>query len=258
MKTLINSFFLITSLFFLLSQSMNAQWSADPAANKVLTNSDGNTRPEIVSDGVGGSIIIWADPQGNDILGQRLDACGNNLWTNYGVNMFPNAGWQWEPVIVSDGEGGVIIVYGDNSGGIGTYAQRFNSNGAYLWPASAPNPKGVLVNGNTHVTAYYKIVSDGAHGVIVIWNDLRSTTHWEKYASRFDESGNLLWGDLAICTVPGLSDFFVSGIPPASSIPNIVADGNGGAYITWKDDRTIMLSISMHQATAFGLPHRVF
>ncbi len=72
------------------------------------------------------------------------------------------------------------------------------------------------------------IVSDGAGGAILTWEDYRSGTYSDIYAQRVDASGNVQWttNGVPICTSPG-----------SQSHPTLASDGAGGAIITWSDPR---------------------
>src|SRR3972149_3143953 len=72
-----------------------------------------------------------------------------------------------------------------------------------------------------------QIVSDGAGGVIIAWEDTRNV-HFDIYAQRVDAHGNVLWkkDGVSICSAP-----------ENQNRPRIVSDGSGGAIITWHDVR---------------------
>ena len=72
-----------------------------------------------------------------------------------------------------------------------------------------------------------QIVSDGAGGVIIAWEDTRNV-HFDIYAQRVDAHGNVLWkkDGVSICSAP-----------ENQNRPRIVSDGAGGAIITWHDVR---------------------
>ena len=74
-----------------------------------------------------------------------------------------------------------------------------------------------------------QITGDGSGGAIIIWQDYRSGTNWNIYAQRIDSTGNVLW------TANGV---LISGAVNDQSNPQIVADGSGGAIITWQDYRS--------------------
>src|SRR5438128_1188670 len=75
---------------------------------------------------------------------------------------------------------------------------------------------------------YPAIVSDGAGGAIVTWDDYRSGDA-DIYAQRVDAAGALQWtaDGVALCN---------AGNDQRS--PTIVSDGAGGAIVTWFDRRS--------------------
>ncbi|MBS1904942.1 MAG: hypothetical protein JSS75_14650 [Bacteroidetes bacterium] len=72
-----------------------------------------------------------------------------------------------------------------------------------------------------------KACSDGNDGIIITWEDFRSN-HWDVYAQKLDRYGNAQW------TKDGV---LVCNTTTAKNLPVIATDGNGGAYIVWKDQR---------------------
>ncbi len=133
---------------------------------------------------------------------------------------------QTLPRIISDGSNGAIVVWDDIRDGISKmiYAQRFDASGHALWTAN-----GILVcpGGNNQFNA--KITSDGAGGVIVVFQDGRNSIPNQLYAQRIDGNGNLLWtndGSL-LCNAAGTRMY-----------PDIAPDGSGGAVIAWQDLRS--------------------
>jgi hypothetical protein len=73
------------------------------------------------------------------------------------------------------------------------------------------------------------IVSDGAGGAIMVWEDLRSGTNVDIYAQRVNATGATQW------TANGV---LVSNAAFDQVSPAIVSDGAGGAFITWADIRS--------------------
>ncbi len=138
---------------------------------------------------------------------------------------------QTSPDIISDGAGGVIIVWGDTRNSITTdtdvYAQRIDSSGDVQWigngtPISSANDK----QGSTD------IISDGAGGAIIVWDDRRNRgyTEFDIFAQRINSTGTVQWttNGIPICTA---NDF--------QTLPQLTSDGAGGAIIIWMDDRDI-------------------
>jgi len=202
-----------------------------PAAGLVICNATGNqSRPQIVSDNAGGAIICWADYRDGDydIYAQRVDAYGSRLWTANGVVVCAAANVQYSVQMVSDGAGGAIMCWRDDRGADSDiYAQRVNASGAMLWTAG-----GVAVCSATGNQAAPAIVSDGAGGAIICWEDYR-TAGGDVYAQRVNSSGTLLWnaGGVAACTATGGQTF-----------PDAATDGSNGAVISWYDYRSEVTS----------------
>jgi hypothetical protein len=76
---------------------------------------------------------------------------------------------------------------------------------------------------------FAQLVSDGAGGAVVAWEDYR-TGSAHIYAQRVrGENGSLVWvaDGVAICRATGNQRW-----------PSLASDGSGGAIITWSDDRS--------------------
>jgi len=90
-----------------------------------------------------------------------------------------------------------------------------------------------------------KLVSDGAGGAILVWEDDR--TDQDIYAQRLDAQGNLMWwpaDGVPVCAGAELEQ-----------VPEIVSDAAGGAIIVWKIDVDGMAenySIRAQRVDAFG------
>ena len=88
-----------------------------------------------------------------------------------------------------------------------------------------------------------RIVSDGAGGAIVVWMDFRSLTNYDLYAQRIDASGAPMWlaDGVAICVASG----------DQTSL-KVIADGLGGAIISWNDYRSGTSDIYAQRINAAG------
>jgi hypothetical protein len=133
---------------------------------------------------------------------------------------------QFNQMITSDGNGGAIITWQDYRDRYGTmsdiYAQKVDSHGKVQWTSD-----GVAVSTAPSDQVLPQIVSDGAGGAIITWEDNRNGTT-DIYAQRIDASGSILWqaDGVAICAAAYTQAY-----------PQIVSDGQGGAIITWQDSR---------------------
>ena len=185
------------------------------------------TLPTIASDGAGGAFVTWQDfRNGNyDIYAQRVNAVPAVQWTANGVALCTATGHQQYPTIIFDGVGNAIVTWEDYRGGAAhdIYAQKVNASGAVQWTTD-----GVAictVSGDQQVPA---IVSDGAGGAIVTWQDNRALSA-DIYAQRVNALGTVQWtaNGVALCTVPG-----------DQYSPVIASDGANGAIVTWYDIRS--------------------
>ncbi len=80
--------------------------------------------------------------------------------------------------------------------------------------------------------------SDGAEGLLAVWEDYRSNEGWDIWAQRLDANGNPLWGvnGAPVCRLPA-SD---------QRVPLIASDGAGGAFIVWEDYRTVANGVDLY------------
>jgi hypothetical protein len=219
--------------FDIYAQRINAagavQWTANGVA--ISTAANGQAHPTIVSDGAGGAIITWQDYRlhneiyNNDIYAQRINGAGAVQWTANGVAISTATNDQNLPTIVSDNSGGAIITWWDYRNGLGDfYAQRINAAGAVQWTAD-----GVAICTDPGGQDYPTMVSDGAGGAIITWQDYRNDNDHDIYAQRINAAGTVQWtaDGVAISTATGNQEY-----------PTIMSDGAGGAIITWDDSRS--------------------
>ena len=211
-------------------------WTTDGIA--ICTAKNIQINPQIISDGAGGAIITWVDFSKNessfsDIYAQKVNSTGDIQWISNGTIICAANNYQEfssyiypnEPQIISDGAGGAIITWEDYRNGVDSdiYIQRVNSKGEVLW----------VENGTAICTAsndqrYPQIVSDDAGGAIITWEDHRNGVYSDIYIQRVNSKGDVLWVEngTAIC----IASY-------SQGIPQICSDNNGGAIITWMDER---------------------
>jgi len=220
----------IVFLFIVYSLELRCQWATDPNVNNpICTASNDQALPNIISDGAGGAIITWEDFRngGNyDVYTQRINFAGFVVWSSNGVPIATVTNDQSMPVIIEDGAGGAIIAWNDvrNGNFLDIYVQKINSNGVVQW----------TINGISVCSAFNNqhnptIISDGSGGAIITWQDRRDGgLDLDIYAQHINSSGIVSWttDGVAICT--SVSE---------QENPTIASDGQGGAIITWQDNR---------------------
>jgi hypothetical protein len=198
----------------------------------------------LVGDGSGGAIFIWQERKGEpgervtQNFAQKIDAEGNLSWGDEATLLYttPEGVYCEEPKAIGDGLGGTIAVWEQVPEGKiedgspqallnDMYAQKIDANGNILW-----QPNGIpleITRGGGECPSNTLVVSDGAGGAIVIWEDLRKGL-MSLYAQKIDASGNILWqpGGEEVCYIKTNASFW----------PRVaVSDGSGGAIVTYSN-----------------------
>ena len=211
-----------------------AQWSGDSAVNTEISRLGWQeSHPVIVSDGANGGIIVWKTHSGDsglgyDIHAQRIDVTGKIKWSPE-ANICVQPGNQEHYDVVSDGDGGAIIVWTDGRVGIEAdiYAQKIDGSGKVLWTKD-----GIPICNKKGVQADPQLVSDGSGGAIITWRDGRdyNLKRTDIYAQRVDASGNSVWATNGVVVCNAGSE---------QLNPVLVSDDSGGAIIAWNDQRGV-------------------
>src|SRR6516225_5434522 len=155
-----------------------AAWPHDPNNGNVALCTAANDQyyQTIVSDGAGGV----------------------QEWTDGGVALCTAANSKYNPRIVSDGAGGAIVTWSDYRSGTNfdIYAQRVSAAGVTQWTAD-----GVALCAAANSKYNPTIVSDGAGGAIVTWED-QHNGNFDIYTQRVSAAGVPQWtaDGVALCT----------------------------------------------------------
>lgn len=209
------------------------QWNTEGVPVGAVESNFQQSSPVIVSDGNGGAIIAWDDWRGDLYNGiraeyaQRINADGVPLWGIGGVSLHTPSSYSIEAQqIMSDGNGGAIVAwhsyigsYPDGNDDI--FAQKVNAAGSLEW-----GTEGVAVCSLASFQLRPKLADDGNHGAIIVWEDFRNNPSKSNlYAQKVNTTGTIQWA--------------ADGIPVALSsypqlTPEIVSDGSGGVFVTWK------------------------
>ncbi|MBN1127962.1 MAG: hypothetical protein JXA71_03190, partial [Chitinispirillaceae bacterium] len=208
-----------------LDTSGTALFTANGVA--VTSASGDQTNPQMVDDGAGGAIILWQDLRSTidyNIFAQRIGATGAALWAKDGLVMNNNrSGDQRNPVMVTDGNGGAIIVWEDKHGtDYDIYGQRVNSSGGVEWIST-----GVSICTAPGDQVDPRIVRLYRGGADIAWVDHRAATS-DIYLQRITAGGVIKGG------VGGMAVASANG---SQTDPVIISDRNDGSIVTWKDFR---------------------
>jgi len=208
-----------------LNGSGVAQWAANGVV--VCNATSDQSSVQLAADGNGGACAAWDDVRnGNlDVFAQRILSSGSMQWVANGAIVCTATGTQSSARIASDGAGGALIAWQDLRGGAtyDIYAQRINASGFGLW-----NTNGASVCAAAENQTAPAVVPDGSGGMIVAWQDIRSTTEYDAHAQHVLSGGGMHWT--------------ANGIPLAAATGGQVtirgvSDGSGGAIFAWEDYR---------------------
>lgn len=232
---------LTSSALLLASPRAAASWIRNGV--RLCGASDTQSYQFAAPDGAGGAIVVWEDYRGpiSRVYAQRVTADGAVLWQADGIPIL-STGAQTYPQIVSDGAGGAIVAWMDyraSSANSDIYAQRIDGAGTPLWGAY-----GVSVCTAIYLQKYPCIISDGAGGAIVVWEDYRAIGGTaDIYAQRISAEGQVQW------TADGV---VVCGAQLDQLAPWADPDGAGGAVVVWNDFRDAENGICAQRIDATG------
>lgn len=199
----------------------------------------------ICADGQGGCFLAWEDWRaGNqDILGQHLASDGSARWAANGAVVCDTDGHQYDPVISADGVGGVVVAWWDVARPYWRVGvQRVSATGELAWGES-----GAAVSEPDGNQAAPQIVGDGIGGAYIFWVDYRNDdggySNFDLFAQHVVADGGLAWGEAArpLCVSAGTQQSI-----------HAISDGDGGAYITWTDERDLYDDVYAQRVTRAG------
>lgn len=132
------------------------------------------SNPLTVASSAGTAIVVWRDGRSGTtrLYAQRLDANGQPQWgvVPDGIALCDVDVPQTSQQAISDGAGGVIVVWVDHRGATSDiYAQRVDVNGNRLWGSN-----GVPVSAFTADQTVPQLTTDSSAGAIVAWQDARN------------------------------------------------------------------------------------
>ena len=199
------------------------QWR--PNGRPVYLQLIGQRSPSIVADGTGGAIAAWMEVVDGiyQVRAQHRNGFGDPSGTVHVLSSIdaPKTG----PFVESDGAGGAIVLWSaaqpGNYDAYSIYAQRLDAGDVVRW-----TPEGVLVAAGVQLSGASAVCSDGAGGAFVTYNPRTIG------AQHVDQNGALPWGPGGM-VVSNASQSSYSG--PSGAC--IVADGLGGAIVSWSDAR---------------------
>ena len=220
-------------------------WAVD--GNPLCTAAGDQRKPAMVADGAGGALLVWQDRRGGgfDIYALRVAGDGSPAagFSPNGVALCAATGDQLSPQLVADGAAGAIVTWQDaRSGSSHIYAQHLTAAGAIAagWAADGLP---LCTAAGTQVSP--RIVTDGAGGAIVAWQDTRagSTTAADIYALRVLPTGPVQTRATGLAALHHDGQTFLTWNAPA---------GTGWTYRLYRASQPISQGADLASATLVG------
>jgi hypothetical protein len=216
-------------------------WSSDPNTNLLILTKSKPFRPQSIPDGEGGMIFVWASGSGslgdNDVYAQRINSEGVSLWGPGGIPIAIEKNQQTNPELVSDTQGGAIIIWEDDrdeGNPFGNYerlfAQRVDSDGNIMWAENGialstleEDAEAYAEMNSWGTMEVPNVIPDGVGGAIVSWRYVKKEN--QIYAQRVNSEGEVLWGEEGKQICPSCT----------GSSMTLTTDGEEGAIIIWSN-----------------------
>ncbi|MFN0158370.1 MAG: hypothetical protein ACKVRP_09910 [Bacteroidota bacterium] len=213
----------------------------------------------MIADGERGVIVAWADVRnvpGWDVYAQRLDSSGAVLWDSTGVPVATAENFQAFNLMVSDDNGGAIVVWQDNRNGLeeDVYAQRVAANGATPNETTIPFASGWNLISVPRVPADFSassllpgVVAGSVHSFDGGYVQADTLENGPGYWARFGASGSITiegsfldsiaipvsagnsWVIIGSLSVP-VPASAITSIPDGAILPGTLYGYSGGMY----------------------------
>ncbi len=223
-----------TGGYSIQGQRYNAAGSPVGSEFQVNSYTTGDQRsPSVAMDADGDFVVVWesdgsggADTGGYSIQGQRYNAAGSPVGSEFQVNSYTTSDQRWASVAM-DADGDFVVVwYSDGSGGADTdgysiQGQRYNAAGG---------PVGSEFQVNSYTTSdqrFPSVAMDADGDFVVVWYSLGSdgtdTDGYSIQARRYNSAGIAAGGEFQVNT-------YTTG---AQFLPSVALDADGDFVVVW-------------------------
>jgi hypothetical protein len=183
--------------------------------------------PAIAMEAGGSFVVVWAstgqDGYGGSVFGQRFDAAGARLGSEFQVNTY-TTGNQYQPAIAMDQQGRFVVVLtsevtpGQDGSSNAVAGQRFDAAGARLGSE-------FLVNAyTTSDQSRPTVAADTAGNFVVIWHSFfQDGSNDGVFGRRFDAAGAPRGGEFRVNTYTTNRQYGAS----------VASDPHGNFVVVW-------------------------
>jgi len=204
------------------------------------------------NDASGRVTVIWQCALGSasetlQLAGLDIGPVPGSDWAAAAITLVSGASLISDATLLRASDGGLLVGWSEmNSSQIAVKLLRLAEGGsiATSWPAT-----GATVVASGASLSAPALLSDGAGGAVVAWEDHRGASRGDIYAQHVLGAGTLdsLW-------MAGGAPVSTGG--PGKFAPMLASDGSGGAIVTWSDavSQAVAGYFSARRALAEGLP----
>lgn len=160
------------------------------------TTTDNQRNATVAMDGAGRFVVVWrgrADFVNYDIYGQRYEADGSRLGSEFRVNTYTTGNHAYNEVAAEPGGAFIVVWSGPGPGDTsGVHGQRYNSDGT---------PAGSQFQINSYTTNSQfesSIALDAAGNAVVVWMSPQIANSAEVYGQRFSATGSRLGAEFRV------------------------------------------------------------
>ncbi|MGB5539518.1 MAG: DUF2341 domain-containing protein [Gammaproteobacteria bacterium] len=207
------------------AQRYDASGTAQGGEFRVNTYTTGTQQvTSIGMDAAGNFVVIWAsenqDGSNYGIFGQRFDAGGNALGSEFRVNTTTANSQYYHDVVMLD-DGRFVVEYQSRNadGSFEVFMQRYAADGSTVGGE-------IRVNTTTVSSAQQpigSITADASGNITVVWNSDADGDGTAVVGQRLDWAGNKLGGEFIINTTTSGNQTF----------PEVIAQAGGGFIVAW-------------------------
>ena len=184
-------------------------------------------RASVTSLSDGGFVVTWSsdgqDGSGDGIYGQRYDADGNTIGSEFQINSY-TANNQFYPSVTSLSDGGFVVTWssdGQDGSYDGIYGQRYDADGNTIGSEFQVNSYTTSAQSSPSVTS----LSDG--GFVVTWqSNGQDSSSGGIYGQRYDADGNTIGSEFQINTYTYSGQYH----------PSMASLSDGGFVVTWQSN----------------------
>jgi len=205
----------------------------DPAGNRlgseflVNSNSTGQQsqlHPAMALDGTGGFVVVWESydwlVSDGGVIGQRFDATGAKLGTEFQVNTY-TTGAQMRPAVAAESSGAFVVVWESlfqDGSDYGVFGQRFDSAGGAMGNEFRVNSY------TTNAQQFPAVAATHAGNFVVVWQSIgQDGESWGVFGQAFSSAGGAVGSEFQVNTQTLQQQKF----------PAVAAGSTGGFVVTW-------------------------